>query len=282
MRPVIEKQGFKPWHVIYIVLMILCIVAIAIAVYMQFFKDAKIGVILGITEEEDEEYSSLKENFINIFSNDISIEEDYTGDIKKIRESEDLVFLAYDTQEQTDNYTINIKLPYFNIDSDITREFNKEIKSTFKDKSENIISSSSKENKIYNVKYKAYLHKDILSLIILSELKEGSNNQRIIIQTYNYNLLNNKEVEISELLELKNIDQKQANIKIKEEVEKSQEQNTKMAELGYNVNVRDTSKEEYKIQNTEQFFIGQNGYLYIVYPYGNTEYTSEMDVIIFR
>ena len=48
-----------------------------------------------------------------------------------------------------------------------------------------MLSSNSSKNIIYNVKYKAYEQNNILSLIILSELKEGESSERIIIQTYN-------------------------------------------------------------------------------------------------
>jgi len=88
MRPVIEKQGFKAIYIVYIALAILCIIAIGIAVYMQFFKDEKIGVVLGITKKEDKEYNVLKENFTNIFTNNLTKENMYTGEIKKIRENE--------------------------------------------------------------------------------------------------------------------------------------------------------------------------------------------------
>ena len=52
--------------------------------------------------------------------------------------------------------------------------------------------------------------------------------------------------------------------------------------MGYAVNVRDSNCDEYKIENSQNFFIGEKGYLFVVYPYGNKEFTSEMDIIIFR
>ena len=67
MRPVIEKQKFELRHMFYIIIIIICIIAIGVAVYMQFFREEKLGVIFGITnEEEDEEYDTLKEDFLNI------------------------------------------------------------------------------------------------------------------------------------------------------------------------------------------------------------------------
>lgn len=281
MMPVIEKEGFKLIHLIYILIIIICIVAIGFAVYKQFFKDEKLGVIFGITdEEEDEEYNNLKDNFFNIFDNSLNILEQYNGKLSKIKKEEDVI-IAYNNQEQTENYTLDLKIPYFNINSEVAKKFNSEIKTTFKDKSASVVSSKD-DNIIYNVKYKAYESNNILSLIILSELKEGNNNQRIIIQAYNYDLSTNKEVIINELITLKDIDINQANNKIKSEIKSSQEENIKLSELGYNTNVRDADADTYKIQNSENFFIGEKGYLYVVYAYGNKELTSETDVVIIR
>ena len=92
----------------------------------------------------------------------------------------------------------------------------------------------------------------------------------------------NRETKIDEILSKKNININDANNQIKQEVNKAQEQNLRLRDAGYNVNIRDVESDTYKIQNAEEFFVGQNGYLYVVYPYGNNELTSEMDVIIFR
>lgn len=283
MRPVIEKQKLEIRHIVYIIIIIFCLISIGIAVYMQFFKDEKLGVIFGITsEKEDEEYKSLKENFINIFTNDIDTVKAYTENVKKVRDEEDLVITAYNIQEQDVNYTLDIKIPYFNINENIPKEINKEIKSIFKDKADSIKQSDTTKNRIYNIRYKTYVNDEILSLVIMSELKEGDNNERIIVKTYNYNLKENREVKIDEVLNTKNIDINEANNQIKQEVNKAQEEKLRLRDAGYNVNVRNVESDTYKIQNAEEFFIGQNGYLYVVYPYGNTEFTSEMNVIIFR
>ena len=283
MRPVIEKNRFGVRHVVYIIMITICVIAIGIGVYMQFFQDEKLGVILGITkEEEDIELKNLKDNFFNIFSNNIDVLEVYDGKITKIKEDMELIVTAYSKEEQGENYNIDIKIPYFNIKSEEAVKINKEIQSTFKDKFESVRSSKSENSIIYNVKYKAYINKNILSLVILSELKEENSNQRIIIQTYNYNLNENKLVTIAEIIKNKNIDINQANKTIKETIDSAQNENIKLKELGYEVDLRNSDSEEYKIQNADQFFIGEKGYLYIVYPYGNKEFTSEMDLIIFR
>ena len=283
MRPVIEKNRFGIRHIIYIIMIIVCIIAIGIGVYMQFFKDEKLGVIFGISKEkEDLELKDLQDNFFNIFTNNIEIINDYQGNVQKIKEDGDLVVLATNTQEQQEKYTMDLKIPYFNIKSDSAINLNQKIKNIFKDKSESVANSTSDVNIIYNVKYKAYLNNNILSLAILSEFKEGDNNQRIIVLTYNYNLESNCEVSINDLVSNKNIDIKQANQHIKDTVDNSQKENLKLRDLGYPIDVRDSNSEEYKIENAKQFFQGQNGYLYVLYPYGNKEFTSEMDIVIIR
>ena len=283
MRPVIEKNRFGIRHIVYIIMITICVIAIGIGVYMQFFQDEKLGVILGITkEDEDIELKNLKDNFFNIFSNNIDVLEAYDGKITKIKEDMEIIVTAYSKEEQGEKYSIDIKIPYFNIKSEEAIKINKEIQSTFKDKFESVRSSKLENSIIYNVKYKAYINKNILSLVILSELKEENSNQRIIIQTYNYNLNENKLVTIAEIIQNKNIDITQANKIIKETIDSSQDENIKLKELGYEVDLRDSNSEEYKIQNADQFFVGEKGFLYIVYPYGNKEFTSEMDLIIFR
>ena len=51
----------------------------------------------------------------------------------------------------------------------------------------------------------SYINTNILSLVIKSTLKEGNNPQRVIIQTYNYNLSTNEEVTFSQMLEIKEL-----------------------------------------------------------------------------
>ena len=44
---------------------------------------------------------------------------------------------------------------------------------------------------------------------------------------------------------------------------------------------RDLSSDMYKVENAKTYFLTQDGYVYIVYAYGNSDYTNEMDIIIF-
>lgn len=283
MRPEMEKRGFELRHVIYIIILIGCLVSIGTALYIQFYQNEKIGVIIGISnEKEDEEYKKLKENFLNIFDNTVERQEIYNGEIEKIRSEEDVILIAFNTQEQTENYTLDLKIPYFNINSDVAKRYNQQIRANFKQTSEDIIKSDSQKNVVYNVKFKVYEQNEILSLVILSEFKEGESSEKIIIKTYNYNLRTNESVSIDDIISKKEINIDDANNTIKKEINSSQEQNLKLAKLGYNVNIRDVNDDTYKIENAKEYFLGTNGYLYIIYPYGNEEFTSEMDVVIIK
>ena len=51
--------------------------------------------------------------------------------------------------------------------------------------------------------------------------------------------------------------------------------------MGYNIFDRDYKSALYKMQNTTGFFLGEQGYLYLIYAYGNQNFTSEMDLIVF-
>lgn len=282
MRPVIEKKKFKFIHVIYILIVIICIIAIGVGVYVQFYKDEKLGVIIGITkEEEDEEIKNIKENFLNTFNNNIEIVQEYPENIDKIRKNDDIIVVGENIEEKTEKYTIDIKIPYFNINTDVARELNRRIK-LFRDKAESVRTSKSKNNIIYNVKFKAYVNNNFLSLVVLSELKEGDNSQRIIIQSYNYDLEKNSQISMDDIINKKGIDINVANKLIKDEVNSSQEQNIKLKELGYDITIRDVNSEEYDIKNAKVYYIGSKGYLYVIYAYGNKEFTSEMNIVVIK
>ena len=113
----------------------------------------------------------------------------------------------------------------------------------------------------------------------MGTIKEGDNPQRIIVQTYNYDLETEKDVTVKEILDKREIDEAVVQNKIDKTIKKASEDAAKMAESGYSVYQRDISNEMYKIENVKSFIQGPNGELYIVFPYGNNNFTSEMDVV---
>ena len=115
--------------------------------------------------------------------------------------------------------------------------------------------------------------------MIRSNLKEGSSAQRVIIQTYNYDLRNNTEIALEEVLKIKNANISEIQEKIKNEISMEQKKVEDLKNLGYTIYSRDVSNDIYKIENSKEFYVTNNT-LYIVYAYGNETFTSEMDLIV--
>lgn len=273
-----EKQkGTKRRVAIYIAILTACVIAIGIAIY-QFFSEEKLEVILGLSKAEDEKIEQLKSEFDEIFKNKIEYLENYQENVR-IKPDEELVYIEYQRQEKVaNNYDLNINIPNINIDNNLAKKYNEDIKQTFQIPVETILQTENR-NIIYTVNYVANIENNILSLVILSTFKEGNSAQRTIVKTYNYNLSTNQEVTLNEFLNLKEVDNNIVQNTIKREIQKSQEQTDKLKELGYNVFLRDINDSMYKIENTKEFFM-YNGNLYLVYAYGNSNSTSEMDLVI--
>ena len=266
-------------NVTYMTVLVLCAVAIAIAMY-QFFSEEKLGVILGISKVENEEINELKLNFNNLFTNELKInQKTEIQNIKKDNSDKELVYTDYSKVEKSiNNYELNVNIPQINIDNNIAKKYNNEIKRTFEKTSEDIMQTQEK-NIVYTVNYMANIENNILSVVILSTFKEQNNVQRTIAKTYNYDIKNNKEVTINEFMKLKYLDKKTLNEAISDEIKKAQEQTEQLEELGYNIFSRNVTDEMYKIENISNFFMYE-GYLYIIYAYGNANNTSEMDIVI--
>lgn len=280
MRPILPKKKINyKLLILYILIFIMCVLGIGMSMYMQYFQDEKIGVIFGVTDSEDEDiYNELKNNFNSLFTNNIDNFQSDTIQTKKIKEEFDFVATRHNYNEEQENYTLDVSIPIININNEDIKTYNKQIEDTYKKKVDEIKAST---GYIYNVRYKGYIQDNILSLVIYSELKEKNSNQQIMIETFNYNLVDNEEVSLEDILNLKNISVSSANNKIKSEIKEVQEKNDSLIELGYNMYKRDISSDIYEVQNIEQFFIGEDGNIYVVFAYGNVEQTSEMDIVIF-
>ena len=278
MRPVLEKPKNTKIKVIYLIVIIICITVIGTAVYIQFFSEEKLGIIFGITEK-NEDFSELEGSFNNLFTNDLEILDNTQIDVSKF-EQKDIVYTKFKKNLQNENLTINVSIPFININEDITKKFNEEIQNAFKLKTESVLQTTD-EKIFYTVNYKAYIQNNILSLVIKSELKENDSKQRIIIQTYNYNLEDKKEATLEQIFNIKNINLVTADGKIRNTIKQKQQKNQSLLELGYNVYQRDYTSSVYDLQNSKQYLFGKDGRIYVIYAYGNDDFTNEMDLVIF-
>ena len=175
-------------------------------------------------------------------------------------------------------------IPVINIKSELANKFNQITQVTFINKANEILKNTDVNKKmIYSIDFTANVNNDILSLVIRSTLKEGSSAQRVIVQTYNYNLSTNTEASLVDLINIKMLNKEEVNNKIKEVVTKANEEDETLKNMGYNqIYTRDLTSDIYNVDNAGAYFLGPNQELYIVYAYGNSEFTSKMDIVLFE
>lgn len=269
----------KKARIIYAITIIICAIAIALAIYRQFFyqEDYSKNIVPNLNEEDS---NTLKNKFEDLFINDIEIgNSSQTGSIKKINDDKKIIYRVFEGEKVIENsYNIQVHIPTINIDSEVIKKYNEEINNEFVQKVRDILDTKNK-NIIYTVEYVATLENNILSLMIRSDYKEGNNPQKVVIKTYNYDIIEDKELTLQELLQRKNRDLNEVQNTIKQEIEVEQKKAEDLKNLGYNIFSRDINSDMYKIENTDQFFVVEDR-IYIIYPYGNTMQTNEVDLVI--
>lgn len=273
-----ENKLDKKSIIAYISIITICIISIIIVIYIQFFDGKTVTTVGNLKGKSEIDYENLKANFTNLFTNSL---QNYNNeyDNSKSDETKGLVYTGYKKEENVgNNYDINVNIPYINIKNSTIDKYNEEIKSIFESKAEDILKTKNK-NTIYTVEYNAYVEDGVLSIIINANLKEGSNPQRVIIKTYNYDLETKQEISLSQLIQCENVDSTYVQEKINEEIESEQKKAEDLKALGYSIFSRDKNNEMYKLENVEEFYF-QDGSIYIIFAYGNDKYTSEVDVAI--
>lgn len=271
--------------ILYALIIIICVIVIGIAVYFQFFyvKDKNINWIdiQNPQANSDAEYEKMKTSFNSIFNNSIKKQENNTVNVQKIEQTKDIVYTIYQIDIYSENkYDININLPALNIKHENADKINKEIDQIFGAKANDVVQSKETLS-TYNLDYVAYLNGDILSLVIKATLKELDYPQRVIIKTYNYNISKNEEVTLGQLLVNKQLNKNDVYNSVIREIETIISENEALSKVGYEVFKRDKNDTRYLLENTDTFFIDQNDYLYLIYAYGNNNFTSELDMVIF-
>lgn len=260
-----------------------CVIILIVAVYFQFFyspdNEKKFG--LGNQVNTNIEYEKLKNDFNSEFNNAVRrIGQDSTS-YRKIDQTKDIVYTTANLDiESQGKYDINIHLPALNLPGDVAQQITKDINNMFGALA-NKVAASQEYLIVYNLDYVAYLNDEILSLVIKATLKEGDQPQRVIIKTYNYNITKNTYVTLGTLMNRKSLNKQQVQDKVYDEINTIIKENEALANEGYTVYQRNISDSMYELENTDTYFIDSNGYLYLVYCYGNTKYSGEVDLIIF-
>ena len=280
-----EKEGIKKGQIIlYVSIILICIICVIVAFYVQFYARIDLAGLVGMGEEShygnktEEEQINLETNFAQLFTNSLN---NYNGesDNKKKEQDKNLVYTEYRKKEsKLNSYNLEVNIPLINVDNEIVDNYNKEIQETFQTLSENVLKSEN-QNIIYTVDYVANVQDGILSLMIRSNLKQGANAQKVIIQTYNYDLRNNKEITLTEVLKIEKLDENNVQNIINNKIKTEQDKAEDLKSLGYNIYSRDVDSDVYKLENSTEFYLTPEA-LYIVYAYGNATNTSEMDIVV--
>lgn len=275
-----EKEKVSKRRVtIYIISIVICILAIIVVIGIQILGNDIIDNLFGINrlvKRTEQEEKTLKSNFENIFDNEIQENSNYTT--QKIDENKEIVYTNYKKEEKRNEYEIDINLPYINIKNKTIQKFNEDIADTFEAKAEEILKNEAK-NIIYTVKYKATIENKILSIVIYSNLKQDTSAQRVIIQTFNFNIEENKELELTDALKIYNLSQNYVQSKVNKDIKEEYRKAEDLKKIGYNVFSRDIESKIYELENITEYFIYNNN-IYIIFAYGNEGITSEMDIVI--
>lgn len=274
---------------LYILISIFCVFAIVAGIYSQFFekKANNRNLITGDNKKNtitEESLDTIKEKFGQIFTNTINLNGFDDSNISKINSEKAIVYTAYDVVKNEKSYEMNIKVPVVNIKNEVGNSFNTLTQSIFVNKANEIMSSTNQTSKtIYRLEYAGYINDNILSVVIRSNLKEGTNAQRVMVQTYNYNLTTGQNVTLDDLIQKKSLDKNNVEKKIKAVITEADNQSKTIQNAGYSVDFsRDLSSGIYSVEKSTTFFLGEDEKLYIIYAYGNQNYTSEMDVVLFE
>jgi len=280
-----EKVGIsKRGIIIYSIIIFICMIALLVAFYVQFYKRIDLSRLVGINQEEkfgnksQDEIIELEADFVKLFNNTLDNKEGNYNN-KKTEIDKELVYTTFEKKEtKVNSFDLEVHIPEINIKSEVVDEYNKEIKETFIDFVDKILQSENR-NVIYTVDYTANIQNGILSVMIHSNFKEGTKAQKVIVKTYNYDLRNNKELKLQEVVGFEQLNENKIQDMINTKIEAEQKKVKDLEGLGYNIYNRDIKNDIYKIENTEEFYMTED-VIYIIYPYGNNAETSEMDLVI--
>ena len=156
-----EKEGIKKGQIIiYSVIILVCIICVIVAFYVQFYARIDLAGLVGMGEESsygnktEEEQVNLETNFAQLFTNSLN---NYNGesDNKKKEQDKNLVYTEYQKKEsKLNSYNLEVNIPKINVDSEVVDNYNNEIQSIFQTLANNVLQTEN-SNIIYTVDYVA-------------------------------------------------------------------------------------------------------------------------------
>lgn len=273
---------------LYILIGVFCIFAVIAGIYAQTIE-GKGNVPATPNKGNDKsqiqkDAATIKAEFQALFTNTLHLNGfDTTGIVKK-SEDKEIIYTAFDMSKDEEAYELNIKVPVVNINNEVANSFNAITQAIFVTRANEVLAKTDTTSKtIYSIDYVGYVNGDILSLIIKSTLKEGTNAQRVMVQTYNYDLVTGQSVSLNDMITRKALNKEEVNQKIKTVVQEADNEAKTIQNMGYETSFsRDLNSTMYTVDNSSTFFLGENNQLYVIYAYGNQNFTSEMDIVLFE
>lgn len=274
-------------RVYFIILVIIgCILSLAIGIYIQFFyayydtDPFMLGINVGV-QKTQEEYDLLRQEFYDLFNNQFTGEIINEDDIEKIYEDQNVIYTAYNLVNEDESfYSVNVQVPTININSKVIKSINSEIKSEYYDRA-NYIMRQTEGKVLYNVTYTSYINNDIISIAIKTVIKEEEKSERVQLKTYTYSISKDKLLTLEDVIKLKETTVENVQKTINDEIQKEYNKAQIIATEYGNVYERDLENTMYNVNASTNFFLTNDGYVYILYPYGNDNDTNEIDIVIF-
>lgn len=285
MRRFVSKLTGKNKYIFFTVLVLICVVALSLGIYVQFFykysdtDPLMIGINIG-AKKTAEEYDLLRSNFHELFQNELKVNSEEIR-VEKLENEKDVVYTAYNlVNEDETYYSVDAQIPIINIDTETIEKVNAEIKDEYYNKA-NSIMRKTEGNTVYKVSYVAYVNADILSIAIQASLKEEGKSEKVSIKTYTYSISREELISLEDLINLKQTTVESVQKNINDEIKTAYE-NAKIIAAEYGaLYERDLNNPIYQVENTKEYFLTDDGYVYILYSYGNEADTNEMDIVIF-
>lgn len=286
LRRFVNKLTGKNAIIFFIVIFLCCVIAICLGIYSQYFYkySATDPLMLGIhigSKKSAQEYAELKAEFDTLFTNKLNIYGNQKIDVNKITNGKSVVYTNYTIENEDENYYyVKIDVPTININNDVAKKINEEIKTNYYDEANNIMRTA-KSYTIYKVSYVAYINEGALSIAIKETLKSGNKAETVKIKTYNYSIPDEKELSLNDLIELKGVTVKEVQENIDNTIEDAYNNALAIEQEYGSTYKRDLKNSIYKVNNTKTYFLTNDGYVYIVYAYGEYANTNEIDIVIF-
>ena len=285
LRRFVSKLNGKNKVIFFIVLFLICIVAICIAIYGQYFykysdtDPLMLGINIG-AKKTTEEYESLKADFNNLFTNEVNINSENLK-VDKINTSQNIVYTYNEIKNQDENYyEVDVNIPALNINDSVAKEINSEIIEKFDKRAKNIMVETETDGyTIYDVDYVAYVNNGVVSIAVREREKTGTKGESVTVTTYNYSIPDKSRIDLEDLIKLKKTDKNNVQDTINTSIEAVAKNNNDIAKQ-YGGLVRNPEDKMYNVDNSKNYFLTDDGYVYIVYNYAD-ENTNEIDVVIF-